>query len=63
MEKKLISKMIRNCFKQYYQADSMPIGETDLEVLINQILQTKAEEPMADLYDVVNDMVYAFLTG
>ncbi|MGG1675048.1 YqzH family protein [Neobacillus sp. NRS-1170] len=63
MEKKLVVKMIKNCFKQYYEADSMPVDEKDLEVLVNRILQTKDEEPSADLYEVVNDMVYEFLTG
>jgi hypothetical protein len=63
VDKKLISKMIKNCFKQYYEPDSMPIGEKELEELINRILQTNAEEPTADLYEVVNDTVYEFLTG
>ncbi|MEH7333747.1 YqzH family protein [Neobacillus drentensis] len=63
MEKKLVVKMIKNCFKQYYEADSLPVDEKDLEALVNRILQTKDEEPNADLYEVVNDMVYEFLTG
>lgn len=63
MEKKLITKMIKNCLKQYYESDSMPIGEKELEEMTNRILQTKEEEPTADLYEVVNDMVYEFLTG
>ncbi|MDQ0197403.1 YqzH family protein [Neobacillus ginsengisoli] len=63
MEKKLITKMIKNCLKQYYESDTMPIGEKDLEELTNLILKTKEAEPAADLYEVVNDMVYEFLTG
>jgi hypothetical protein len=63
MDKRLISKMIINCFKQYYGTVSMPIGEKDLEVLLKQIFQTKEAEPHADLYEVVNDTVYEFLTG
>jgi predicted house-cleaning noncanonical NTP pyrophosphatase (MazG superfamily) len=62
VEKKLISKMIRKCFKQYYETDLMPINEKQLEELTNQILQTIEEEPVADLYEVVNDIVYEFLT-
>jgi hypothetical protein len=62
MEKKLIKKMILNCFKQYYGTESMPIGEKDLEELTKQIFQTKEEEePTVDLFEVVNDVVYAFL--
>lgn len=63
MEKKLVVKMIKNCFKQYYGGDSMPVSEQDLEVLTHRILQFKKEEPQADLYEVVNDLVYEFLTN
>lgn len=63
MEKKLIMKMIKKCFKQYYETDSMAIGEKDLEELTNRIFQIKEAEPSADLYEVVNDTVYEFLTG
>lgn len=61
MEKKLVVKMIRNCFKQYYEADSLPIGEQDLEELTRRVFQIKEEEPTADLFEVVNDAVYEFL--
>jgi len=63
MEKKLVVKMIKNCFKQYYGGDSIPVSEQDLEVLTHRILQFKKEEPQADLYEVVNDLVYEFLTN
>ncbi|MBV7507227.1 hypothetical protein KW850_18345 [Bacillus sp. sid0103] len=63
MDKKLVVKMIKNCFKQYYEADSMPIGEKDLEEITKRIFQLKEEEPTADLYEVINDTVYEFLTG
>ncbi|MFK9093178.1 YqzH family protein [Bacillus salipaludis] len=61
MEKKLVVKMIKNCFKQYYEGDSVPIGDSDLEVLTERIFQLKEEDPTADLYEVVNDVVYEFL--
>lgn len=64
MEKKLIIKMIRNCFKQYYsEADSLPMSSNDLEALADRIIQIKVEEPTVDLYEAVNDTVYEFLTG
>ncbi|MFP5113493.1 YqzH family protein [Bacillaceae bacterium C204] len=63
MEKKLIKKMILNCFKQYYEAESMPISDKDLEELTIRIFQLKEEEPTANLFEVVNDAVYEFLTG
>ncbi|MFF2448700.1 YqzH family protein [Neobacillus sp. NPDC058068] len=63
MEKKLVVKMIKNCFKQYYEAESMPIGDKDLEELTKRIFQIKEDEPAADLYEVVNDIVYEFLAN
>ena len=64
MEKKLIIKMIRNCFKQYYsEVDSLPMSSNDLEELADRIIQIKVEEPTVDLYEAVNDTVYEFLTG
>ncbi len=55
--------MIKNCFKQYYETDSSPISEQDMELLTKRILQLKEGEPKADLYEVVNDVVYEFLTN
>jgi hypothetical protein len=64
MEKKLIIKMVKNCFKQYYSdVDSLPMSERELEELVVQIITMKTEQPNADLYEVINDTVYEFLTG
>ncbi|MDF2788142.1 MAG: hypothetical protein K0S80_1240 [Neobacillus sp.] len=64
MEKKLIIKMIKNCFKQYYsEVDSLPMSSNDLEALAERIIQIKVEQPSVDLYEAVNDTVYEFLTG
>jgi hypothetical protein len=63
MDKKLIRKMIQNCFKQYYSdAELLPISNADIEMICSQILKIKREEPSADLYEIVNDRVYEFLT-
>jgi hypothetical protein len=62
MEKKLIRKMILNCFKQYYEADPIPLSDNEMEELIREILNAKEEEPTADLYEVINDQVYEFLS-
>jgi hypothetical protein len=63
MEKRLITKMIKNCFKQYCETDSIPIDDNELEQLTRRILLTKEEDPTASLYEVINDLVYEFLTG
>jgi hypothetical protein len=63
MEKKLIRKMIQHCFKQYYaDENSLPLNNEEMEMLCRQILKIKCEEPGANLYEVVNDQVYEFLT-
>ncbi|NRD80660.1 hypothetical protein HPT25_25370 [Bacillus sp. BRMEA1] len=61
MEKKLIMKMIKNCFKQYYEAGPLPLTAQDLEELTQKILQLKEEEPTVELYEAINDAVYEFL--
>ena len=63
MDKKLVVKMIKNCFRQYYETDSLPVSEQDLAQLTNRILEWKKGEPTVDLYEVVNDVVYEFLTN
>ncbi|MFD0827688.1 YqzH family protein [Neobacillus sp. M.A.Huq-85] len=64
MDKKLVIKMIKNCFKQYYtEVDSLPMNERELEELYYRVLEMKTAEPEADLYEVINDTVYEFLTG
>jgi hypothetical protein len=64
MEKLLIIKMIKNCFKQYYtESDSLPLSNEDLESLAKRIIQIKNEQPKSDLHEVINDTVYEFLTG
>ncbi|MBI0576239.1 hypothetical protein IEC97_02600 [Neobacillus cucumis] len=64
MDKKLVIKMIKNCFKQYYtEVDSLPMNERELEELYYRVLEMKTAEPEVDLYEVINDTVYEFLTG
>lgn len=63
MEKKLIKKMIFNCFKQYYETETIPLSEEDLEKLMTSILQVIEGEPDTDLYEVINDKVYEFLSN
>lgn len=64
MDKKLIYKMIENGFKQYDpDGDCLPINKSEMEKLYNRILEIKAEEPDIDLYEIVNDAIYEFVTG
>ncbi|MFD2445954.1 YqzH family protein [Bacillus sp. CGMCC 1.16607] len=63
MDKKLILKMIQNSFKQYHRdLQSSPLGESEYTELYQQIIALKAETD-ADLHDIVNDVIYEFLTN
>ncbi|HLO10692.1 MAG TPA: YqzH family protein [Pseudoneobacillus sp.] len=62
MEKKLILKMIQNSFRQYkHNLDSIPLNERDYDELYEQIIEIKKETD-ADLHDIINDVIYEFLT-
>jgi hypothetical protein len=63
VDKKFILKMIQNSFKQYHRdLESSPLGEDDCEELYQQIIKLKTETN-ADLHDIVNDVIYEFLTN
>jgi YqzH-like protein len=63
MEEKLVRKMIKNCLKQYYADEAQPLGELDIARLCEQIYRQKDADPEARLHDIVNDVVYEFLTA
>jgi hypothetical protein len=64
MDKKFIYKMIKNVFKQYYQqGETLPLTEDDYSRLYEEIVALKEKEVAADLYDIINDVVYEFLSG
>ncbi|MHC0036024.1 YqzH family protein [Pseudoneobacillus sp. C159] len=63
MDKNFIKKMIQNSFKQYHRdLESNPLHEDEYEELYQQIL-TLRKETNADLHDIVNDVIYEFLTN
>ncbi len=56
--------MIKNCFKQYYaEGETLPMSTDDLDRLGDRIIELKTEHPSIDLHELINDMVYEFLTG
>jgi YqzH-like protein len=63
MEKKFVVKMIENCFKQYgHNRESLPLNEDDCEQLYQKVMDLIEEEPLSDLYTIINDVVYEYLT-
>ncbi|MFD3447842.1 YqzH family protein [Microbacteriaceae bacterium 4G12] len=63
MENIFFKKMIQNCFYQYhYTKESLPLSEEDYEQLLANIEQARKEYPAIDLHEIVEDVVYEFLT-
>ncbi|AYA76924.1 hypothetical protein DOE78_16575 [Bacillus sp. Y1] len=58
MEKKLIYKMLRQCFQQYEHEAS----EEDYEKLCERVVE-EAEGAQVALYELINDVVYEYLTN
>ncbi|MBT2754824.1 hypothetical protein J7E71_02530 [Mesobacillus foraminis] len=63
MDKKLIQKMVKNCFLQYSSGDeeAVTLSEEEFEMMYSKILQMKMRDPNVDLYEIVHDVVYDFL--
>jgi hypothetical protein len=62
MDKKLILKMVQQSFKQYHRdLEIDPLLEKEFVQLYEQIIQIK-EQTNADLHDIVNDVIYEYLT-
>lgn len=59
MEKKLIYKMLRQCFQQYEHEAS----EEDYEKLYERIVEEQAQEDQVPLFELINDAVYEYLTN
>jgi hypothetical protein len=63
MDKKFILKMVKHSFKQYHwDLEVDPLQEKEFEQLYEQIILIK-EQTNADLHDIVNDVIYEYLTN
>jgi hypothetical protein len=63
MNEKFVRKMIRNCFYQYnHTEDTVPLSETDYELLLRKVLVLQKEANNTDLHEIVEDVVYEYLT-
>ncbi|WP_010284464.1 YqzH family protein [Bacillus timonensis] len=63
MEDAFIRKLIRNNLYQYgHERDSIPLSEEDYKVLVKKIKKQKELERDTDLHDIINDIVYEYLT-
>ncbi|KPB03806.1 YqzH family protein [Bacillus sp. CHD6a] len=63
MERNLVKKMIRNCFVQYqHNVESVPLSEEEYEKMAEEVSKVVAQDPASDVFDVVNDVVYEYLS-
>ncbi|TYS68232.1 hypothetical protein FZC76_10840 [Sutcliffiella horikoshii] len=63
MERNLVKKMIRNCFVQYqHDFESVPLSEEEYEKMAEEVSRAVAEDPDLEVFDVVNDVVYEYLS-
>ena len=61
MNRKLILKMVQNCLKQYNEdGDSITLNSRTFEEIYNKIVAAKQIDD--DLHDIVNDVVYGYIT-
>lgn len=55
--------MIRNCFYQYnHDLDSVPLSEREYDDLYDKVSKAIEEDKNADLHDLINDVVYEYLS-
>ena len=63
MENKLLRKMIRNCFIQYqHDLESVPLSEEDYIRMTAEVTEILQKEDAFDVFEVVNDVVYDYLS-
>lgn len=63
MERNLVKKMIRNCFIQYqHDFESVPLNEEEYEKMAEEVSKAVAEDSDLQVFDVVNDVVYEYLS-
>ncbi|TYR82507.1 hypothetical protein FZC66_02640 [Priestia megaterium] len=61
MNQSLINKMIDKCLKSYGNEPFLLI-ETDYNCLYKRIRRKQEQDSTADLYEIINDVVYDYLT-
>lgn len=62
MDKRFIFKMVENCLKQYNQEADFSVESKEFSEIFHKITQFRQEHKKADLHDIVNDVVYGYIT-
>ncbi len=61
MNKLLLQKMIQKALNQY-QLESNMLSSNDIDELTTKIINLKKHHPSNELYDIVQDVVYGYVT-
>ncbi|OXB92312.1 hypothetical protein B9L23_14025 [Parageobacillus galactosidasius] len=63
MDEKWIKKLIRNCFLQYgHDTESLFLHDFEWKQLCEKILLEKTNYEDMDMYEIVHDVIYEYIT-
>ncbi|MFB5165621.1 hypothetical protein ETC01_12045 [Geobacillus sp. NFOSA3] len=63
MDEKWIKKLIRNCFLQYgHDTESLFLHDFEWKQLCEKILLEKTNHEDMDMYEIVHDVIYEYIT-
>jgi YqzH-like protein len=63
MDEKWLTKLIRNCLRQYgYDPESLPLNDSEWKQLREKILFAITNDEEMDVYEIVNDVIYEYIT-
>ncbi|WP_433742995.1 YqzH family protein [Falsibacillus pallidus] len=63
MNRKILHKMIEHCFLQYnHVRDSIPLSAEEYDELSARITEEKKKQPDSEIHELVEDVVYEYLT-
>jgi hypothetical protein len=63
LDEKWIKKLIRNCFLQYgYDTESLFLNDFEWKQLCEKILLEKTNHEDMDMYEIVHDVIYEYIT-
>gem|GEM_PF-713179 len=64
MDERWLQKQVRNCLRHYgYDDEMMPLSKDEWRDLCARIAAAKEKHRNADMYELVHDAVYRFITS
>ncbi|WP_285755903.1 YqzH family protein [Parageobacillus sp. G301] len=63
LDEKWLKKLIRNCFVQYgHDTECLPLNDSEWKQLCEKILLEKTNHEDMDMYEIVHDVIYEYIT-